>query len=207
MTWKCTEKDFLENVKDHKIHVLQDDGLRRHIRYQRDGSWCYGFDLLTWPGHLCITGDCGSYLFARIEDMFGFFRDGKDKLRINPHYWAEKCLAHKGIEEFDADKFRENVKEWFKNVEESDDFEDDEEDEEKTNRKEEIREAVEELLQLDNEFECYQAIRDFDYDLIDFSDFWECNCKDYTYQYIWCLYAIVWGINQYDEYKKMTPSK
>ena len=36
----------------------------------------------------------------------------------------------------------------------------------------------------------------------DFNDFWECNVKQYTRGYIWCLRAIVWGIRQYDALKE-----
>ena len=33
-------------------------------------------------------------------------------------------------------------------------------------------------------------------------DFWEWDCRDYNFRFIWNLYAIVWGISQYIEYKK-----
>ena len=33
----------------------------------------------------------------------------------------------------------------------------------------------------------------------EFTDFWEHNFQEYTYHYIWQLYAIVWGINVWDK--------
>jgi hypothetical protein len=32
-----------------------------------------------------------------------------------------------------------------------------------------------------------------------FTDFWEVNLHEYTYRFIWCCYAMVWGIRKYDE--------
>jgi hypothetical protein len=34
------------------------------------------------------------------------------------------------------------------------------------------------------------------------TDLWEYDFKSYTFHYIWCLYAIVWGIRTYDLSKK-----
>ena len=93
---ECTEQMFLDDVKNHQISIIKDDGLHRFIRFKRPDSTSYWFDLITWPGFLCISGDCGTYVFSRTEDMFDFFkmRDGdfnkkKDRLlNINPRYWG-----------------------------------------------------------------------------------------------------------------------
>jgi hypothetical protein len=34
------------------------------------------------------------------------------------------------------------------------------------------------------------------------SDFWENNCQVHTFRFLWCCYAIVWGIQKYDAYKR-----
>jgi hypothetical protein len=34
-----------------------------------------------------------------------------------------------------------------------------------------------------------------------FADFWECNSDEYTSRFIWCCYALSWGIKQYDATK------
>ncbi len=32
-------------------------------------------------------------------------------------------------------------------------------------------------------------------------DFYEHTTREYTFHYVWCLYAIVWGIRRYDAHK------
>ena len=135
---ECTEDRFLKDVSDHQMAVILDDETNRHIRFRKPGTICYGFDLITWPGHLCIAGDCGTYVFSHIKDMFGFFRAGdwwgkkerKETLFINPVYWGEKLRSigtNAGYKEFAGGV-----------------------------------------------------------------------TERYTFHYIWCLYAIAWGIQQYD---------
>lgn len=93
------EKSFLRDVKDHVMEIRQDDGLYRSIRFQKPGRWTYGFDITTWPGYLCISGDMGCFVFARLPDMFEFFRGQKPHIKgdktlgINLGYWAEKVQA------------------------------------------------------------------------------------------------------------------
>jgi hypothetical protein len=45
----------------------------------------------------------------------------------------------------------------------------------------------------------HETIRNFD--AFEFSDFWEHDLTEYTYHYIWCCYAIAWGIAEYDKAK------
>jgi hypothetical protein len=82
---------FARDTKDHQMQVLRDDGLYRHLRFRRPRTQtsAYWFDLITWPGRLTVDGDCGTFTFARLTDMFEFFRGG----RINPGYWAEKIQS------------------------------------------------------------------------------------------------------------------
>lgn len=74
---------------DHRMTVLNDDGLYRHLRFANPKFHEYHFDLVTWPGHLAISGDIGANVFAREEDMIGFFAGAT---RINPSYWSEKIV-------------------------------------------------------------------------------------------------------------------
>src|ERR1039457_99476 len=84
---EAARERFERDTAEHEMTVIHDDGLYRHLRFQKPGSWIYGYDIVTWPGYLAITGDAGEYMFARLPDMFEFFA-GND--RINPQYWAEK---------------------------------------------------------------------------------------------------------------------
>lgn len=199
-----TERSFLEDVRGHELIILRDDGVHRHLRFRRPESGTYWFDLITWPGTLCIDGDMGTYVFRRLEDMFEFFRadrqyqikDGRT-LFINPGYWGEKLASiskNGGLEEFSPEKFRSNVKEYFDNWKDSSDA-CPKEFEKLWN---EIEGDV--LFDCENEYESYAAAHSFAYPSLDFSfsDFWEFNCKDYTYHFIWACYAVAWGVNLYD---------
>lgn len=198
---KCTEQSFLRDVADHQMIVLRDDGVYRHVRFKQPGTNCMYFDLVTWPGWLCYSGDMGTYVFRRLEDMFEFFRtdqtertylakDGRT-LHINLGYWAEKVEAeerHEGLKAYSADKFRRVIKEWLDEAEASD----------------EVRAAVEdEILSYadDHEYAAREAVNDFDRHGFTFHDFWEVDLQEYTYRFIWCCYAIAWGIQQYDKTK------
>ncbi len=98
-----TENEFLRDVADHVLEVMRDDGVYRHIRFRKPGTMCMHFDLITWPGYLCYTGDMGTYVFARLADMFQFFRTDRSyaprtgrRLAVNLSYWSEKLEAVDG---------------------------------------------------------------------------------------------------------------
>ena len=205
---ECTQERFLDDVKDHQISIEKDDGVHRFVRFRRANGSPYWFDLITWPGNLCISGDCGTYVFSRIHDMFEFFRmdDGdfnkrKDViLNINPHYWGEKLQSigtNAGYREFDEDGFTERVRHHFEDCM-APDIEDEE-------IKGELWAAINsEVLSKasDGEIHAYAAVSNFDYEGIEFEDFFDSGgTEKYTFHYIWCLYAIVWGIMKYDEAK------
>jgi hypothetical protein len=203
---KKFEARFLHDVRDHKISIIRDDGVNRHIRFRRPESYCYGFDLITWPGHLLVTGDCGTWAFARLEDMFEFFRiDPSDwnfakegGLSINPGYWSEKLIAvdcrgrhqDSGPMQFSDAVFEAAVKDHFEQATEDMD----------EVKKAELWERIEEdVLNADSEEDARQRARDFEHEGFEFTDFWEHNLRDWTFHSIWNLFAIVWGIARYDE--------
>ena len=199
----CTEDGFLEDVKNHEMIVVRNDGVNRHLRFKRPNSNNYFFDLITWNGHLCVSGDCGTYVFSRIEDMFEFFRTDEGckksqpdrKLFINTGYWGEKLLSicrSGGYEEFSQEIFEESIKKDFEEWE----FDDDE-------QKNEIWEAVESEIisnSHDGSIRAFDAAMGFKSDYgHEFTDFWEYSCTEYSFHYLWCLYAIVWGISKFDK--------
>jgi hypothetical protein len=182
---KPTQEAFLKDVAQHAMKVIRDDGLYRHIVFAKPGSYCMHFEVVTWPGYLCYVGDMGSFTFARIEDMFAFFRGNG----INPDYWSEKLQAtdRDGHKEWSADKFRSVIQYYL--------------DERGEPASERVRTAVKEqvLSRLDDgEHEAYRAAHYFHEDGFTFDDLWDHNFKEFTYRFIWCCYALVWGIQQYD---------
>lgn len=100
----CFEK-WTEGLQ---MTVALDQGLYRHLRFKAPGSFD-GFDLITWPGRLTIDGGHGTWTFARVEDMFEFFRQHPRRRTINPGYWSEKLLGGKGSGRAAAKGYSEDV--------------------------------------------------------------------------------------------------
>ena len=186
--------NFLRDVADHKMtgHVI--DGAYRHITFSRPGSSVYRFHLTSWPGYLCISGDMGCFVFSRLTDMFEFFRDKW----INPSYWAEKIQAtnkHGGHRQFSFDLLKKAVKADFENW----DFES---DEQKAAAWKEIDGDFGLFFDADGSDRQFATSTVMDYECPitgqKFEDFWEHDMEDYTYHFIWCCRAILWGIQQFD---------
>lgn len=211
MSYAITCETFLADVKDHQITVLRDDGLYRHVRFSRPGTICMSFNLITWPGALCYTGDMGTYVFSRLADMFEFFRTDRERakpgeLRINTGYWSEKLIAVDGnrraggAEEFSPDKFSKAIKEtlvdWMRGSDHLD-----------RAGRHELREAVEDeiLSNIDcsDGHEAYRAANEFCAEIggvkFQFHDLWDRDFTEYTHSFLWCCYALSWGIQRYDE--------
>lgn len=194
--------------------VLREDGVNRHLRFKQPSTNCYYFDLITWPGCLCLTGDMGTYVFKRLDDMFEFFRTDRqhaagDGLKINRSYWSEKLIAvdssgRRGgsAVEFSPEKFQRMIKEqlvtWWREKELT------------SEERKELRKEVEsEILSAchDGETRAFDAVNDFSHTVggrtYQFQDWWEVNCTDYTFHFTWCCYALAWGIRQYDAAKPL----
>jgi len=193
----CTIERFQKDTQEHKMKNWTDAGVVRNLFFGKPDTVCYSFMLTTWPGHLAISGDMGCYVFCRLHDMFEFFRSAT--LEINPYYWSEKLVAidkGDGYEEFSEEKFKASVGKWFNDW--------------KVGRDNQVvknvwNEIKENILELNNEDEAYRAMNEFQTDdgSNPFEEFWrEGSFKDYTFRFIWCLYAIVWGIQQYDKAKQ-----
>lgn len=153
------------------------------------------FDLVTWPGFLTISGDMGCWTFSRVEDMFTFFR-GRE-LKINPSYWAEKLQhgTHGGSDAgkvWDSDSFKAAL------VDHLDNYCLAEEDHVIV-----VKELQDSLSSDDNRIYVIPSAMDFSCALPSGGtfEFDSCEMPDgmvYSYHFLWCLYAIVWGIQQWD---------
>lgn len=224
MSHACTQERFLRNVAEHAMTVIRDDGVSRHIRFARPGTGSMHFDLITWPGYLCYTGDMGTYVFQRTTDMFEFFRTDRknrrdpSKLAINLSYWTEKLVAVDGgrhggkVEAFEESKFKRVIGEWVdgwvKEAKESESLD---------------AEGIRELwAQVKDEI--YSPLNDGDHDgamraaheftyppgrywpqkpIWQFTDLFEHDFTEYTHSIVWCCYALAWGIEQYDAAKQV----
>lgn len=186
---------FARDTASHEMTVLHEDGLYRHLRFMNPRSSEYWFDLVTWPGTLAIRGDVGDdYVFSRVEDMFTFFRGDE----INPHYWAEKLGGgRRSVKEYSETALRERVVEQFVSDARWDGV--------PAGTGKSLRTWV--LNEdLSDERHARNVLEDFAHLGYEFSDVWEWDFHDYESQFLWCCYALVWGIAQYDAAKKLPTS-
>jgi hypothetical protein len=202
-----TRDQFLNDVKDHVMTVLRDDGLYRHIRFKKPASSCMYFDLLTYPGGLLYRGDMGSFAFERLADMFEFFR--ADGGQINPGYWSGKLVAvnrdgRSSVTEFDAEQFDREIKRevlaWCR------------ENGYRTSRdqRRDLWDAVmSEVIDAGESYDGDTKKRfadEFTHQFgggiyFVFDNPWEMSCDRYTHGFLWCCHALAWGIAKYDEMK------
>jgi hypothetical protein len=197
---------FARETADHRMTVLHDDGLYRHLRFRSPKNSFYWFDLITVPGSLIFRGDGQSFVFARLDDMFEFFRGPVG--RINPHYWAEKLTSHQRDEVkcYDRDIFERQVREAVDDavrdgsapvglvqaVQES------LLDSEEIDYESGAREALRSFTFYKNPADCFDPRKQPDFQ---FHDTWEWDFRDYDWWFLWALHGIVWGIAQYDAAK------
>ena len=198
-----TSEEFLKDVANHRFTVKLDNGIYRHLRLSQPQNSNQWFEIVTWPGVLIIHGDMGTWTFSRIEDMFNFFRCSTG-LEINPQYWAEKLEAgphngHRTAKVWENEAFAANMLWHLAQY----DFTPEE--------LAEITAAVKrEILSCEDKWEIIAAVRDFRHEFtnrtgrdkkfyLDLSEF--PDGEVYSYHYLWCCYAIVWGIQQWDASK------
>lgn len=210
MSYEVTEESFLKDSAGHRMTIIRDDGVHRHIQFKEPGTRNQQFDLITWPGYLCYTGDMGTYVFSRLADMFEFFRTDREYaekrgqlLSINKSYWAEKLEAvdssgrhSSGVKEFSPEKFERVVKEqlvsWWRDGGMD------------SNQRHVLREAIEDQVLScahDGDVRAFDAANDFEHEGHQFVDLWDHDLTEYTTRFVWCCYALAWGILQYDESK------
>lgn len=81
--------NFKANTADHQLEIIRDEAPYRHLRCRKPGTGIWGWDIITWPGYLAITGDIGTFTFCRETDMIRDFFSGP----VNVGYWLEKCKS------------------------------------------------------------------------------------------------------------------
>jgi hypothetical protein len=187
------KKRFLEDTENHTMSVRLDGGNNRHLIFSNQGSSVYRYEIITWDGYLCYCGDMGCFVFTRIEDMFHFFRgDG-----INLGYWSEKLEAdgvNEGYKEYSEKVFNDLVIDHIK-----DNWEFDNDDQ----KEEVVSEVKHDILDQEFERDAYRVTSEYESDYGHrFEDFWEHKFTQPTHRYIWCCFAIVQGIKQYDKWKE-----
>lgn len=190
---------FERDTAKHEMTVLHDDGVYRHVRYSAPGTYCYGYDLVTWPGHLVICGDMGDWMFSRLHDMFEFFggpMSAGPGREINPDYWSEKLRGpgNDTARRYSGEAYRARVREWL-----ADTCEEFDEDDAAV-----LRAAVGEQLlsrEAEQEHDAHEMLRVFECLVacckVRIEDSWEWDLREYHPWFLWACWAIVRGIEQY----------
>lgn len=189
-------EQFASETAEHEMTVLHNAPVYRHLRFKRPGTGMGYFDIITWPGHLTICGDRDAYTFARLYDMFQFFR-GSD---INPGYWSEKVIhagRQRSCKRYSEDLFKQLVTEHL-----------DEAEEEHPGVTAAWRDHVGDWDECYYETPAREALDTFVFpaDRVDplygrvpfFSDTWEWDLTDWDWHFLWSCYAIQWGIRWHD---------
>jgi hypothetical protein len=205
-------KRFYKETQGHRLTILHDDGLYRHLRMRNPKDSAFWYDLITWEGNLVFRGDGTSYAFARDPDMFEFFRRGfhGGQIHVNADYWAEKLTSDRdSVHGYQDDLFEKRLQEFVDEYAEDMD--------EETEKR--FREAVKDHLELNpyqtandairtlDEFEFYtDESKEFDYKHqadVTFDESWEwvIHCKKHEWWFVWALYGIVHAIHEYDRIK------
>lgn len=190
---KDIEERFKKTVVEHEMIVLQQEGLYRHLTFKSPRTYNNHFHITTWPGYLAISGDIGSYVFARLPDMFKFFRGD----HINAQYWAEKlqaCDRSGGVKEFSEDRFHEAIKGDFEQWE----FDDDEQKvkawealQDSDLSEDTDQESLENAVRSAMAYKCPVTGNGF-------GDFWDHDLQDYTFRFLWCCHAVQWAVAEVD---------
>lgn len=188
-----TRETFTRDVAEHKMHVMHVDGLYKHLRFRRDDTRAYWFDIVTWPGNLVISGDMGTYAFQRESDMLSWFAFG---VGINPSYWGEKVTAGE-VREYSADLARAEVTSTFIDwlYDENPSFDAD------TART--AWNLLHTMLEdaCDDEIDLREALEQFDRSMPGrfkpFEGPWETPFQDFTWHFLWCCWAIRHAVTAY----------
>ena len=198
------------------MDVIRDDGLHRHLRFHKDNSYYWSWQIITTPGRLIITGDLGTFVFSRIPDMFAFFRWDAERpprperwiwLYTNSGYWAEKLLAsdgREGLKEYNQELFQNSIEYYIehyvdKPVESGENY--DLEIEEYNELCKDLRvipEACSSAYEVGDYFQSYWF-----HDGHELHDWWETfEFEDYSYHYYICINLIALSIIKYDLWRE-----
>lgn len=216
---------FESDAADLTMKVLHDDGIYRHLRFTGPNlDW---FDLITWPGRLTVDGGHGTYTFSRQEDMLTFFRVHPGR-GINPHYWSEKLIGPEPGREpakaYSEAAYREHVKEalddWLESYYENEaqatslraavqeELLDPEHWDYPGNHHSSATERIaafrHKMIAVDTKFDYFShkvLDRGSPEQVFTFEDAWEWDLSGWDFHFLWCCWAIRYGVQQYDAHK------
>lgn len=187
-------KNFTEQTTEHDMYVLRNDSPYRHLRFAKEDTISYWFEIVTFPNVLIFNGDYGCYVFSRITDMFEFFRNQAP----HPEYWSSKLIGQQQVTTFSGSHVREYLAREFREY----------------LRANERHWSPDECQNYIDEFEdeiinnCHE---ENDFNNIGFKELESgfvfdpavFNPKIFTMQFLWACFAIPWAIKKYDNYRQL----
>ena len=188
---------FARETRNHKLTVVKDDGLYRHLVCADPAGNFYRFDLITWPHNVFLRGDGFSTGFSvwPTADMFDVFR-GSSSGGINPGYWQEKVTAGK-VKDWSEDLFRAWVLDEAANVE--------------GHHPGAVEAVTEQILNSDEHSTEYRGTAEYAVASFSHGDVrlrlpaeWEQSFDDFSWEFLFACHAVLWGIRQYDAVKAVT---
>lgn len=230
MSYSHIKERFLRDIAEHKMEVVLNNGVHRHLSFRKPGSSCYSFSIVTWPGYLAISGDMGANIFSRTFDMLEFFRSSGDRhdFNINPHYWQEKLqCAREEAKTFSRDLLNEEVKrtleQYFEDYVDSSDDDYAENLEKMNSFKAAVIRHIDDSIEYDDVSHAYSVFNNFltedldlPFELEDAPDFFKefnfgedissTSWMEFTHHYIWHCFAIAYAVAEYDKFMAATPA-
>lgn len=187
------KRRIVGDLKDHIITVRHVDGLYRHWRCQKPGDSNMAFDVITWPGSLCYTGDMGHYLFKRTDDMVAFMRGSC----MSYGYAAEKCISHDGrLKEWREEEFNRVLTERLAESKEVTVI---------RHRSKRTESVAEHIATIRQEYSNYSLRADAEKAMCE-SGLWDGgdmpSCEVWSFHFLWCLHAIKWFCDNVDHCSK-----
>lgn len=199
---------FTGDVAHHQMRIELDQNGYRHLRFAQPNSSFYWFEVITWPSHLMVNGDMGTFVFhASSTDMLAFFRSTTGA--INPDYWAQKLLAAPAStpgrrlgREFSLDALRHHLwslgKDWRREAVLT--------SRERATFKAELAAFLDDLA--DDESAALEAADGYawvsgvgDTFEFDWDDLYDSPFEHHTVHFLWTCHAIVHAITTYDTTK------
>jgi hypothetical protein len=188
---------FGRDTASHKMTVLHEEGLYRHLKFMNPEHGSIGaFQLITWPYNLVVkTGWTFHFDINATPDMFDLFRNTALTGEINPSYWQEKVRAGRDeVEGFDENLFEQQVKAHVVAAIRNGDA--------PRGIGAEVARDIFEWGDISHEAGARRALEDFRYKEWTFGETWEWNFRDYTLGFLHSCYAIRFGIDLWDAARK-----
>lgn len=195
---------FVEDVSEHQLTIMRDAGVYRHLLCRNPKfDKMYAFEIITAPNLLLFHGDCGTFVFSRLHDMFQFFRSDCVRSDLPLGYWSEKIeAAPAGIDVmmYSQRLAEDSVQAVFDTWAQSQSLQ----GSELEHAQQELDDQI--LIHcdsLDALFDCIGTELEcgYTFDIVDV------NYRTLHPAAIWCMYAIVWAIRQYDKAKESKEQK